>query len=176
MPAYSTYPTICDRLLFHSSRADIPLSYWQIVTSSYLLHLNSPREQNTWNTENILTNCYSHCPSACFRLCYGFSFSFCISSCSSLLQFIPTVEPRWHRDTPPVINQFQVAPAHTTLGQHENEPSLSHTKPNNASWGYHSVYTPVGLGEVLPVCSSTLNRVTFNTIAILSKGYATTYP
>ena len=62
------------------------------------------------------------------------------------------------------------------LCQHGDELSLSPPKPNNASWGYHSVSTPVGLGEVLHVWSITPNRVTFNTMTILSKGDATTYP
>ena len=63
------------------------------------------------------------------------------------------------------------------LCQHGDELSLSPPKPNNASWGYnHSVSTPVGLGEVLHVWSITRNRVTFNTMTILSKGDATTYP
>ena len=60
--------------------------------------------------------------------------------------------------------------------QHEIELSLSFTRPNNASWGYHSVYTPVGLGEVLHVWSFTHNRANFNTFTILVKGDATTYP
>ena len=147
--AYSTYPTLCDWLPLHSSRADNSLSYWQIVPSSYPLHSDRSRAQITWNSENTSTNCYIHCPSTRLSLCFSFCFSSCIRFCSSLLQSTLTFEPRWQRDAQPNTNQFQVAPAHTTLGQHENELSLSPPKLNNASWGYHSVSTPVGLGEVL---------------------------
>ena len=40
--AYSTYPTLWYRLLLHSSGADISLSYWQTVPSSYPLHSDRP--------------------------------------------------------------------------------------------------------------------------------------
>ena len=77
----------------------------------------------------------------------------------------------------PATNRFQYAPAHATLCQCENERSLSHPKLNNASWGYnHSIHTPLGLGEVLPLWPFTPNRVTSDTFTILEKGDATTYP
>ena len=106
------------------------------------------------------------CPSACLSLGYSFCFSSCISFCSSLLQSSPTFEPRRQRDAQNDTNQLQVAPAHITLGQHGNELSLSPTILNNASWGYHSKCTPVGLGEVLRVWSFPPNRVIFSTICV----------
>ena len=124
------------------------------------------------NRLTINTFCLSACLSLCLCFCLGFRISF--RSC--LLQFTPILDLTWHRDMKLTTNQFQSASAHMTLCQQEIEISLSFTRPNNASWGYHSVYTPVGLGKVLPVCSSTLNRVTFNTITIMSKGGATTCP
>ena len=104
------------------------------------------------------------CPSACLSLCLCFCLGFRIIFRSCLLQFTPTFDPRWQRDTQLATNQFQSASAHMTHCQHETELSLSFTRPNNASWGYHSVSAPVGLGEVLHVRSSTINRVTFSTI------------
>ena len=115
-------------------------------------------------------------PSACLSLYYSYCFSFRVSFCSSPLQSTSTYEPRWQRNTQPITNQSQFASAYTTLCQHGNELSLSPPNLNNASWGYHSVTTPVGLREVLHVWSITPNRVTFNAISISSNGDATTYP
>ena len=99
----------------------------------------------------------------------------CWQICPSSYQ-LNSDSPRKHIRWETVPNLFQSATAHATNGQYKDEISLSSPKPNNASWGYHSVYTPVGLGEVLHVWSFTPNRVTSNTFTILEKGDATTYP
>ena len=128
---------------------------------------------STINRVTLNTFCLSACLSLCLCFCLGFRISF--RSC--LLQFTPILDLTWHRDMKLTTNQFQSASAHMTLCQQEIEISLSFTRPNNASWGYnHSVTTPVGLREVPHVWSITPNRVTFNTMKILSKGDATTYP
>ena len=104
----------------------------------------------------------------------GFSLP-CWQICPSSYQ-LNSDSSRQHITWKLVSNWFQSAAAHITHGQYKDEISLSPPKPNNASWGYHSVYTPVGLGEVLHVWSFTHNRANFNTFTILVKGDATTYP
>ena len=126
------------------------------TTLAYSTYLNScDRLQADTSRAGFSPPCWQICPS-----------SYQLNSDSS----------RKHITWKLVSNWFQSAAAHITHGQYKDKISLSPPKPNNASWGYHSVYTPVGLGEVLHVWSFTHNRANFNTFTILVKGDATTDP